>query len=118
MSELCEVFRATCESFERCFIMVDALDECKHQGHRKEIVQILNSLPKTKIRIFVTSRPHPHDVKQYFEDALKIDVEASETDIKHYCSRMIEESPNAADLMGESLKQQVLDSIASNARGM
>ena len=29
MSELCEAFQLTCETYERCFIVIDALDECK-----------------------------------------------------------------------------------------
>ena len=118
MPELYETFRQTCDAYDRCFIVIDALDECKHQGYRREIVRLLKGLPTAKTRIFVTSRPHPYDVKQYFENAIRVDVEASETDIKHYCSRMIEDSPNASDLMSDSLRQQVLDTIASNAHGM
>ena len=118
MLELCTLFRATCEAYERCFIVIDALDECKHQGHRKEIIRVLKSLPMSKARLFVTSRPHPHDVEQHFGDALKLDIKASETDLKQYCYRMIEESPNASEIMSESLKQQVTDTIASRANGM
>ena len=118
MPELCRVFRETCEAYERCFIVIDALDECKHQNYRKEIVRVLTGLPTAKISLFVTSRPHHHDIKQYFEDALRIDVEASEADIKHYCSHMIEVSPNIADIMSVSLKQQVIETIANKAHGM
>lgn len=118
MSELCEAFRVTCETYNRCFIIIDALDECKHQGHRKEFVRVLKGLSASKTKIFVTSRPHTDDIKHYFEDALRIDVEASEADIRQYCSRMIEESASATELMGDLLRQQVVNSIASKARGM
>lgn len=118
ISELRNVFRLACEVYERCYIVIDALDECKHQSHRKEIVQAMKSLPTAKTRVFVTSRPHTHDLKQYFEDGLKIDVEANETDVKQYCSRMIEENLNAKDLMSDALRQQVTDTIASKANGM
>lgn len=118
MSELCEAFQLTCGAYERCFIVIDALDECKYQGHRKEIVRVLNGLPTAMTSVFVTSRPHVHDIKQYFENALRLDVKASDADIKHYCSQMIEQSPSATDLINGSLKQQVMDSIASNANGM
>ena len=118
ISELHEAFRMTFETYEKCFILIDAFDECKHQAHRAEIVRVLRGLPIEKTRIFVTSRPHAHDIKQYFKDALRVDVEASETDIKHYCSRMIDQSPNAIDLISGSLRQQVVNSIASMAHGM
>lgn len=118
LSELFEAFRVSCESHKRCFIVIDALDECKNQRNRKEIFRILNGLPIAKTQVFVTSRSHSHDVNRFFEDALRIDVEASEADIKHYCSRMITESENATELMDDSLRQQVVDSIASKANGM
>ena len=107
-----------CETYEECFIIIDALDECKHQAHRKEIVQLLESLPRTTSRVFVTSRLHAHDIKEYFEDALRVDVEASETDIKRYCYCMIEQSSSAAELISGPLRQQVVDTIASKAHGM
>lgn len=118
MSELCEVFRISCEAYERCFIVIDALDECKSQGHRKEIVRVLNDLPTETTSVFVMSRPHVHDIQQYFEKVIQVDIKASDTDIKHYCSQMIEQSSSASDLIRGSLKQQVIDSIASNANGM
>ena len=118
MPELREAFRMLCETYERCFIVIDALDECKHQAHRKEIVQLLNSLPRGKTKVFVTSRPHVHDIKGYFEDALQVDVEARDTDIKRYCSCMIEQSTSAAELISGPLRQQVIDTIASRAHGM
>ena len=118
MLELREAFGMLCETYEQCFIVVDALDECKHQTHRKEIVQLLKSLPSTKTRVFVTSRLHTHDIKEYFEDALRVNVEASETDIKRYCSCMVEQSTSAADLISGPLRQQVIETIASKAHGM
>ena len=118
MAELCRLLRVTCEAYERCFIVIDALDECKHQTHRKEIVRVLKGLPTAKVKILVTSRPHHRDIKESFEDALRMDVEASETDIKHYCSHMIGESPNTTDIMSDSLRQQVIEVIASKAHGM
>ena len=81
-------------------------------------IRALKSLPMSKASLFVTSRPHPHDVEQLFEEAVKKDIKASETDIKQYCYRMIEESPNASGIMSDSLKQQVTDTIASRADGM
>ena len=118
MQELREAFQMLCKTYERCFIVVDALDECKHQAHRKEIIRFLKSLPRTTTRVFVTSRLHAHDIKEHFEDALRVDVEASETDIKRYCSCMIEQSTSAAELITGPLRQQVIDTIASKAHGM
>ena len=118
MHELCEAFQATCDSYEKCFIVIDALDECNNQIHRKEIVRVLKILSTGKVRLFVTSRPHPRDIREYFENALRITIEASEADIKSYCSRMIKENPNVAEIMDEALRERVASSIASKADGM
>ena len=108
----------TFKAYEKCFVVIDALDECKHQAHREEIIRVLKDLPIEKTRIFVTSRPHTQDIKVYFKDALRVDIKASETDIKHYCSCMIDQSPNGTDLITGLLRQQVVNRIASMAHGM
>lgn len=118
MPELCEAFRLTCDAYDRCFILIDALDECKSHGHRTEIVRALKSLPAAKTSVLVTSRPHPHDIQQYFVNELRIHVEASEADIKHYCSSMIEVSASATNLLDAALRQQVMNDVASKAHGM
>ena len=79
---------------------------------------MLKGLPSAKARVFVTSRPHPHDIKQCFEDALRVDIEAKDADIKHYCSSVIKGSANLTEIMDDSLKQQVVDTILSKAHGM
>ena len=111
-------FRQVYSSFEKCYIIIDALDECRSSLYRKEILKIVSGLDLQIVRLFVTSRPHIHDIQQNFLHAQQIEVEASEQDIRSYCHRMIEDSQSTLDLIDDSLKEEVADAVAKNAQGM
>ena len=117
-ADLFATFRQVYTSFEKCYIVIDALDECKSSLFRKEILKIVSDLDLQIVRLFVTSRPHVHDIKQNFLYAQQIEVEASEQDIRSYCHRMIEDSQSTLDLIDDSLKEEVADAVAKNAQGM
>ena len=105
-------------TLKKCFIIIDALDECNERSHRKEILRILNTLKLGATKVFVTSRPHPHDIKQNFQNALRIEIEANEADIRAYCRRIMEENENTNELVQGTLKDEVADIVSNNARGM
>ena len=115
--ELITVLREICATFERCYIVVDALDECQ-KGYRKQVLKILNSLTMEGIQLFVTSRPHPHDLKQHFENTKHINVEARETDVRSYCLQLMNDDKEIEDLIDCKLKDEVAETIARNAQGM
>lgn len=116
-SELLLVLRDICGAFSRCYIVVDALDECQ-KSHRREILQTLNDLNTGTNHIFVTSRPHSHDIKQHFKGAEQINVQATLADIRTYCLRMIDDNESTRELVDGDLKEDVPDSISKNAQGM
>ena len=116
--DLFAIFRQIYTSFEKCYIIIDALDECKSSLYRKEILKIVSGLDLQIVRLFVTSRPHVHDIKQTFLHAQQIEVEASEQDVRSYCHRMIEDSQSTLDFIDDSLKEEVADAVTKNAQGM
>ena len=116
--DLFAIFRQVYASFEKCYIIIDALDECRSSIYRQEILEVVSGLDLEIVRLFVTSRPHVHDIKQSFLHAHQIEVEASEQDIKNYCHRMIEDSQSTLDLIDDSLKEEVANAVAENAQGM
>lgn len=117
-ADLFATFRQVYTSFEKCYIIIDALDECRSSIYRKEILKVVSGLDLEIVRLFVTSRPHVHDIKQSFLHAQQIEVEASEQDIKNYCHGMIEDSQSTLDLIDDSLKEEVANVVAKNAQGM
>ena len=116
-SELLHVFNQVCLTFGRCYIVIDALDECK-KTLRKEVLRILRGLNLGLVHLFVTSRPHSHDIKQHFDEAVQVQVEASEADIRTYCYRMMDDNETTHELVEGDLRSHVADTLAQNAQGM
>ena len=116
--ELLRVLRKVLGEFDQSFVAVDALDETDGKKQRKGFLKVLTDLGLTSTKIFVTSRPHLQDVTQTFINASKIQIEATEIDIRRFLSRMIEDDEGMQDLMDEDLKEEVCGSIAQHAKGM
>ena len=115
--ELLHVFNQVCLTFGLCYIIIDALDECKN-AWRKEVLRILKGLNLGLVHLFVTSRPHSHDIKQHFSKAEQVQIEASEADIRTYCYRMMDDNETTYELVEGDLRSQVADTLAQNAQGM
>jgi hypothetical protein len=107
----------TCREFHHIFMIFDALDECDAKEHRKSFLEFLKDLEKSSIRVFVTSRPHPYDIKQYLDASPKIMIEASDSDIKKYIAYKIDQGGDT-DLIDEPLKEEIVTTIVNGAQGM
>ncbi|KAE8448932.1 hypothetical protein EG329_008728 [Mollisiaceae sp. DMI_Dod_QoI] len=103
--------------FSRLFLVIDALDECDAKKHRKPFLKVLKDLESTSAKVFVTSRPHPDDIKKSLCSCPKIKVEASDEDIRKYLAHKIEQDGDT-DLIDEKLKDEIVSSITNGARGM
>ena len=115
--ELLHVFNQVCLTFGLCYIVIDALDECKN-AWRKEVLRIFKGLNIGLVHLFVTSRPHSQDIKQYFNKAEQVQIDASEADIRTYCYRMMDDNEITHELVEGDLRSQVADTMAQNAQGM
>ncbi len=115
--ELLLILKGVCKRFEKCFIIIDALDECK-KVYRGEMLRILTDLRLAPVQMFVTSRPHPHDIKHHFKDIEQIKVAASEADIRTYCLSKIDASDDTRELMDDKIRVEIADKISQNASGM
>jgi hypothetical protein len=105
------------QEFSQVFLIIDALDECDAKKHRKLFLKVLKDLESTSAKVFVTSRPHPDDIKQALCTSPKIKVEASDSDIRKYLAHKIDQDGDT-DLIDEKLKDEVVSSIANGAQGM
>lgn len=116
-NELVIILRNICATFKKCYVIIDALDECQ-KDYRKEILKILNDLCTGKVQLFVTSRPHSQDIKQHFRGTEHIKVEAREADIKSYCLQLIDDHEEIEDLVNDELKFEIAETISKSAQGM
>lgn len=117
-ADLLMIIKECYSSFDECYIVIDALDECVKNAHRKKIMNTVNSLDLGIGHLCFTSRPHVHDIKQSFLHAQKIEIGASEADIRSYCHHMMEDDESIMEILDEPLKEEVADSIAAKAQGM
>lgn len=107
-----------CRNFDQVFIAIDALDECDEATSRKRFLLFLATLQQTpSLRLFVTSRPHPEDVRRAFESAPQIVIEASDADLRKYLRKRIEDS-GSADIIDEDFEQRLVETIAKGAQKM
>ena len=107
-----------CRDFDQVFIAIDALDECDEATSRKRFLLFLATLQQTpRIRLFVTSRPYPGDIRRAFEPAPQIGIEASDADLRKYLRRRIEDS-GSADIIDEDFGQRLVETIAKSAQKM
>jgi hypothetical protein len=118
ISELETAFLSASQDFRRMFLVIDALDECDIDTHRESLLKVLEKLGTSSLRIFLTSRPHPDDIRELFQDSPQITIEASVEDIERYVRATIEESGKAARIMGNDLKEEAISRIRDKAQGM
>jgi ankyrin repeat protein len=103
--------------FARCFVVIDALDEVEKK-HRKEYMKIIQELKNGSVKVFVTSRPHLHDIVTAFSGDLLIDVAADQKDIKLFLSKILEDDENMEELLDDKLRKEILDKLSCHAGGM
>lgn len=106
------------QDFDQVFIAIDALDECDEAMRRKHFLPFVARLQQTpKIRLFITSRPHPEDIRKDLGPAPQVKVQASDADLRKYLRKRIEESNNA-DIIDEDFRQHLIETVAKGAQNM
>lgn len=70
-----------------------------------------------RIRLFITSRPYPEDIRKTFNPTPQVTVQASDADLKKYLRRMIEDSGNA-DIIDKDFRQHLIETVAKRAQKM
>lgn len=115
---LVNTLKGIAKEFSRTYIIIDALDECSDKNYRRSLLQILSELEMMSVKLFLTSRPHSEDIKRNLGTYPQIIVEASEADIRTYLDHKIDQDEGISDIIDDSLKTEIVDTIAKGAQGM
>jgi hypothetical protein len=118
LEELLEVFKSINEP-QTVLLTIDALDEAE-SSTRESLLKQMKMLTKLPIRVFLTSRPDI-DLKELKEQALIIDVTASEEDMRYYARARLEESSAVQDILegqSQAIISDIADMVVSQASGM
>ncbi|KAI5792954.1 hypothetical protein FPQ18DRAFT_389532 [Pyronema domesticum] len=109
------------EKFDKVYICVEALDECKDE-YQVEFLQSINSVLKSSIRVFITARPIVKvKIKKCLIDSsvslVTMDLEANASDIRMFIAEKIDKDPEDMT-MTDASKEEIMDTIVSSAGGM
>jgi hypothetical protein len=116
LSDATAIFRSICKTFERTYICLDALDECK------DAIKLLKSLQdlSSSVFLFMTSRRHLQAcVQGHFKNTLVIPILASENDIKAYIKDKVDENRiEEPEIMDDKLEGEITKKIIASSKGM
>lgn len=105
--------------FDKIFFVFDALDECDPQKQRRELLPLFVRMGRSGINIFATSRPHPRDIEDSLQEAVKIELSAQKDDITVYIQARIAENPRARDLIRQgNYSGKIISKLEACANGM
>ncbi|KAF3191573.1 hypothetical protein TWF106_004296 [Orbilia oligospora] len=120
ISELIALLLQVSTCFSQTYLIIDALDEADFRRHRRGILSALHELEakQRSLKIFVTSRSHPMDIRNAYESGLNIKITASKSDIRDYITSCLTNDENLADLIQPKLRNEIVDHISEIAGGM
>ncbi|KAL8670031.1 MAG: hypothetical protein Q9168_005406 [Polycauliona sp. 1 TL-2023] len=99
------------------YIVVDAMDECSEEI-RNDVLTTFEALPD-KIRLLITTR-HVDDLIHRYRNCPRIEIRATDSDLKKYIETRIENNKNLARyvLKKPSLRYDIYEGVAFKANGM
>ena len=117
--EISEELRSEIMRFRRCFILVDALDECSQSNNTLlGLIRVLRStLPKANLMF--TSRPYD-SIKAEFRTSLNLEIKASMGDVAKYVrGRIAAESRLQRHVRKDpALGEEIVRKVSTNAQKM
>jgi hypothetical protein len=118
---LVNAFIGTCAHSEEVFLILDAMDECDEHKNRSDILDLLDRLEEqSQLRILITSRSYPSDIKEAFAEYPEIVIQASDSDIHTFLSGMILNSRRrwVKRVISGGLRERIIHEIAGKSQGM
>ena len=117
LGEYSSLLLALIAKLKRVFIIVDALDECSRDA-RSVFLAELKKLPSS-VSLMFTTRPIP-DILDSFVDTPRIEVRASDDDVRTYLTKEIELSPSLARWVkaDSGLAGEIVEKVIEKSKGM
>ena len=115
-----EMVVAQVATFDRVFIIVDALDECTEVDNIREdlLHHIMKDLTR-EVSVLITSR-HISGIEPYSDDALTMTIEAQEDDVRRHVRSQLQKRKTRVEKLrlSEKLQAEIVDVVAEKAEGM
>lgn len=109
------------QTYSQTILILDALDEL-HEGQRQKLIYAFNSLIEstTRLKVFISSR-RDEDIMNLLRMRENVGISATDNqdDINKYILEQIEQRQrNNHRFIPESLKREIINTIASKSEGM
>ena len=116
--ELRTALRSAIGSFDRTFLVCDALDECSDdESIRTKLLDAMFELQRQfRTNVFATSRSLP-EVVAAFRDELSVEIRATEDDVRRYLEARIVELPKCVG-RNQNLREEIINAISDAVGGM
>ncbi|KAK8126836.1 uncharacterized protein PG998_002595 [Apiospora kogelbergensis] len=113
-----KALRSIIPEYLRVFVVVDALDECQMSDNCRArfLSTLLDLQAQSKINILATSRSIP-DIDEKFKDSPRLEVRASDIDIRRYVKGHISEL-RAIDTENGDFEDEIVSRITEAVDGM
>lgn len=115
--QLMEILIQVFEEFSIVYILIDAFDECR-DDQRPPILKALQSLPSSKLRLFLTGRTYIFESRELRDDELWLKrasyqpIRAHQDDVERYLNEELDKRAR-----GLNLRAEIVDKIKTNADG-
>lgn len=119
-TELSELLETISADLENIFFIVDALDECEDQnGTKGKLLEELKRLGP-KAHTLYTSRYVGEELDAYFSSVPRINILASDDDVRKYLRTEVQTEKNLTRLSDEheGLSETIVEGILNKAAGM
>lgn len=116
LDEVYRVLKEVCAHCSLIYIVIDALDECRHDCRRQFFDKVRELQVRHDMRLMTTSRFIP-DIVDLFKDASNLEVRAIEGDVRRYVDGQIHRLPSCVQ-RNAVLQQTIRERIAEAVDGM
>lgn len=106
------------DSYERIYVLVDALDECADDAAREMLVEQLQNL-KSGLNLMVTSRPS-ENIARMFKGTLLNQISAHPADLRTYVESRIAQGTRLRQHVrsDDALSEDIMQNVVNSAEGM
>ena len=117
--EISKELHSIIDAYSKCFIIVDALDECQvSDGGRPKFLSELSELQiKVGANLFITSRSIPEVTKLFEGKGISMEIHASEEDVRRYLGGHMARLPSFV-LRSLDLQEEIITEIIKAVSGM
>lgn len=104
---------AVAKSYDRTFVVVDALDACSEQTRGELLSSIRQVQKEASINFLATSRPVP-GIGKHFQGGPRLQIRANENDVEIYLQSRLQELPGCAqedETLQQNIKRKISEAI-------